>query len=70
MGIDPRYINCVGFMLLARDQIALSMGKDVDTRFQIRTIVKDMEETGPDRGKPGRDGTSAAVAPEQGEAGQ
>ena len=64
VGIDPRYINCVGFMLLARDHIALTLGKDVDTHFHIRTIVKDVEETGPDRGKPGKDGAPAAVAPE------
>ena len=70
VGVDPRYINCVGFMLLARDQIALSMGKDVDTRFQIRTIIKDLEETGSDRGKPEREGASAAVSSEQGEADQ
>jgi hypothetical protein len=65
VGIDPRYINCVGFMLLARDHIALTMGKEVDTNFRIRTVVKDLEETGPDRGKPVKDGESAAVAPEQ-----
>ena len=70
LGIDPRYINCVGFMLLARDHIALTMGKEVDTNFRIRTVVKDAKETGPDGGNPGKDGESAAVAPEQVEAGQ
>jgi hypothetical protein len=65
VGIDPRYINCAGFMLLARDHIALTMGKEVDTRFQIRTVVKDTEETGPDRGKPGQAGEPAAVVPGQ-----
>jgi hypothetical protein len=65
VGIDPRYINCAGFMLLARDHIALTMGKEVDTRFHIRTVVKDTEETGPDRGKPGQAGEPAAVVPGQ-----
>jgi len=71
VGIDPRYINCVGFMLLARDQIALAMGREADTKFHIRTIVKDVEETTPDRGKREKDGgASAAVAPEEAAAGQ
>jgi len=70
VGIDPRYINCVGFMLLARDHIALTLGREVDTRFHLRTIVKDMEETGPDRDKPRKDGAPAVVAPDQAEAGQ
>jgi hypothetical protein len=69
VGIDPRYINCVGFMLLARDHVALTLGKEVDTHFRIRTVVKDTEETGPDRGKPGKNGEApAAVATEQPEA--
>ncbi len=70
VGIDPRYINCVGFMLLARDHIALAMGKEADTDFHIRTIVKDIEEAGPGRGKQGKDGASAAVPPEPVDAGQ
>ena len=70
VGIDPRYINCVGFMLLARDHVALTLGKEVDTNFHIRTIVKDMEEPGPDRSKPEKDMVSAAVVPDQAEAGQ
>jgi hypothetical protein len=70
LGIDPRYINCVGFMLMARDNIALTMGKDVDTNFRIRTVVRDEEETRSDRAKPGKDTESAAIAPEQAEAGQ
>jgi hypothetical protein len=68
VGIDPRYINCLGFMLLARDQIALAMGKDVDTRFHIQTIVKDMEEIDPDRRQAGKDEMSETKAPEQEEA--
>ncbi|MEI7635968.1 MAG: hypothetical protein WCJ37_01570 [Syntrophus sp. (in: bacteria)] len=68
VGIDPRYINCVGFMLLARDQIALSLGNEVDTSFQIRTIVKDLEETGPERRKQEKNGAPAAVALEQADA--
>lgn len=70
VGIDPRYINCVGFMLLARDHIALTLGREVDTRFHLRTIVKDMEDTGPDQDKPRKDGAPAVVAPDQAEAGQ
>lgn len=63
VGIDPRYINCVGFMLLARDHVALNIGKEVDTSFQLRTIIKDIEDTGPERAK-------AAPAAGQTEAGQ
>ena len=70
VGVDPRYINCVGFMLLARDQIALALGREVDPHFQIRTIVKDLEDDGPSRGPKGKDGAAAAMAPEQAEAGQ
>ena len=44
LGIDCRYINCVGFMLLARDQIAMELGKDVDPHFCVNNIIKD--ETG------------------------
>jgi len=69
VGIDPRYINCVGFMLLARDQISLAMGKDADTSFQIRTIIQDVEETALERGKR-KKGGAAAVAPEEVATGQ
>ena len=69
VGIDPRYINCVGFMLLARDQISLAMGKDADTSFQIRTIIQDVDETAPERGKR-KKGEAAAVAPEEVATGQ
>ena len=70
VGIDPRYINCVGFMLLARDQIALAMGKEVDTHFHIQTIIKDI---GRDRSGPGQTGKRRGVGsgcPEQAETGQ
>jgi len=70
VGIDPRYINCVGFMLLARDHIALALGKEVDTNFHIRTVIKDVEEVSPDRGTPGKERAAAEVAPGQAEAGQ
>jgi hypothetical protein len=63
VGIDPRYINCVGFMLLARDQIALSLGNEVNTSFHISSIVKDIEEAASDHRKPGKDGAVAMVAP-------
>lgn len=65
VGIDPRYINCVGFMLLARDHIALTMGKEVDTGFHIRTIINDMEVAGPDRGIAGKNQASASISPEK-----
>lgn len=65
VGIDPRYINCVGFMLLARDHIALAMGKEVETGFKIRTIVNDMDAPAPDRGKQAKSGESEAVAPDE-----
>jgi Archaeal actin homologue MreB-like, C-terminal len=39
--IEPRYANAVGLMLLARDQIAIDMGKDVDPSIQIRSLVSD-----------------------------
>lgn len=41
LGLDPRYINCVGFMLIARDQIAIETGKDVDPEFEIKKVIKD-----------------------------
>lgn len=39
--IDPRYINCLGFMLLARDHIALENGGDVDPDFKLKRIITD-----------------------------
>jgi hypothetical protein len=65
VGIDPRYINCVGFMLLARDHIALTMGKEVNTNFHIRTIVDDMEVTGVDRAEQRKDRASPAGAAQE-----
>ncbi|MBF0106442.1 MAG: hypothetical protein HQM16_14090 [Deltaproteobacteria bacterium] len=43
LGVDPRYINCVGFMLLARDQIALESDKDVDPHFNISNVIQDIK---------------------------
>ncbi|MEI6666948.1 MAG: hypothetical protein WCP29_02245 [Acidobacteriota bacterium] len=63
IGIDPRYVNCVGFMLLARDQIALTLGKDVDTKFQIKNIVRDVDEGVVDRAKRGAEATPAPESP-------
>ena len=57
IGIDPRYINCVGFMLLARDHIALEMGQDVNPSFHIKTIVKDTDDAAPDKGLNEKDGS-------------
>ncbi|MGR3220954.1 MAG: hypothetical protein ACUZ8H_14215 [Candidatus Anammoxibacter sp.] len=39
--VDPRYLNCLGFMLLARDHIALENGRDVDSDFGLKNIVTD-----------------------------
>ncbi len=41
-GVDSRHINCVGFMLLARDQIAMDKGEDVQPGFSITNIVKEL----------------------------
>lgn len=41
--IDPRYLNCVGFMLLARDHIALENGEDVNDKFGLKRIVTDVK---------------------------
>lgn len=41
MGVNPRYINCIGFMLIARDQIAIEMEKEVDPEFNIENIIVD-----------------------------
>jgi len=57
IGVDPRYINCVGFMLLARDHIALEMGQDVNPSFHIKTIVKDTDDAAPDKGLNEKDGS-------------
>ncbi len=40
-GVDSRHINCVGFMLLARDQIAMDQGKDVEPGFTVTNIVQE-----------------------------
>lgn len=42
LGINPRYINVIGFMLLARDQLAIEEGKEVNTKFSIKKIIEDM----------------------------
>jgi hypothetical protein len=41
--VDARYANAVGLMLLARDQIALELDKEVDRSIDIRAIVSDKE---------------------------
>lgn len=40
-GVDSRYVNCVGFMLLARDHMAIELGKDVDPTFEIKHVIQD-----------------------------
>ena len=44
IGADPRTINALGFMLLARDQIAIERGEPVDPRFEVRQVVTDEVE--------------------------
>ncbi|MEZ7891632.1 MAG: hypothetical protein QMC67_07780 [Candidatus Wallbacteria bacterium] len=44
VGIDHRYINCVGFMLLARDQIAIELEQEVNPNFNISSISTDALE--------------------------
>lgn len=44
MNVNPRYINCIGFMLIARDQIAVELDKEVDTNFDIKNIISDNSE--------------------------
>ena len=41
LGIDARYANAAGLMFLARDQIAIDLGKDVDTTLNLTAIVTD-----------------------------
>lgn len=41
LGLDARYANAVGLMLLARDQIAIELGEDVDPKVDIKAIVSD-----------------------------
>jgi hypothetical protein len=39
--VDPRYVNTVGFMLLARDQIAVERGEEVDPSFTVGAVTTD-----------------------------
>lgn len=39
--VDVRHVNSVGFMLLARDQLAMDQQRDVDATIAIREIVAD-----------------------------
>jgi hypothetical protein len=39
--VDARYANTAGLMLLARDQIAIDLGKEVDPTIQIAEVVSD-----------------------------
>jgi len=39
--VDTRYANTTGLMLLARDQIALDLEKDVDPTIEISEIISD-----------------------------
>lgn len=39
--IDSRYANAAGLMLLARDQIAIDLEKEVDPTIQVSSVVSD-----------------------------
>lgn len=39
--VAARYVNAVGLMLLARDQIAIDLDKEVDPRIEISAVVAD-----------------------------
>jgi hypothetical protein len=41
IGGHPRIINAVGFMLLARDQIAIELGAPVDPKFEVKRVTTD-----------------------------
>lgn len=39
--VEARYANAAGLMLLARDQIALDLDRDVDPSLEIKAVVSD-----------------------------
>lgn len=39
--IDYRYVNAAGLMLLARDQIAIDLDRDVDPTLEITSVISD-----------------------------
>lgn len=41
--VSSRYVNAAGLMLLARDQIAIDLEKDVDPTLKISSVVSDKE---------------------------
>jgi hypothetical protein len=41
--VASRYVNAVGLMLLARDQIAIDAEKEVDPRIEISAVVSDRQ---------------------------
>ncbi|GIW71544.1 MAG: hypothetical protein KatS3mg102_1086 [Planctomycetota bacterium] len=41
IGVSPRVINSVGFMLLARDQIAIELGQPVEPGFAVSELITD-----------------------------
>lgn len=43
--LNPRTINAVGFMLLARDQIAIELDKPVDAKFTVNHVTTDELES-------------------------
>ncbi len=52
-GAAPRTINSVGFMLLARDQIAIELGQPVDPKFDVKKVTTDeMDVAGEDAPAP------------------
>jgi hypothetical protein len=41
LGVSPRTINAVGFMLLARDQIAIERDEPVNPNFSVTKVISD-----------------------------
>lgn len=63
IGAHPRTINAVGFMLLARDQIAIEMGQAVDPKFEVRRVVTDEIDNSEGEPAPAPKAAPAALAP-------
>jgi hypothetical protein len=66
IGAHPRTINAVGFMLLARDQIAIELGQPVDPKFDVRHVTIDELDQDPEAHAappPAREAPHAPEAP-------
>jgi hypothetical protein len=69
IGAHPRTINSIGFMLLARDQVAIELGEPVDPRFEVKRVTTDEldagEEPAPARVVEAGKALAAAPAPKE-----